>query len=205
MPSDLTNTTALIQAAIKGSAPRLAAALDGPDAAIAIAALGRDLAGDALATPDQVLAALHTADKASIQAAEQGVLSRLQKGGETLELATQVLASSNAAMDASFKDTENARLAQIQGHDTTARILAMGVSAIFGLVLVALVLIALSGRSIDDSVKPLLYTLLGVLATAWTNIIGFYFGSSVGSMQKSQAIQASLMQQSAAPPGGSSP
>ena len=40
----------------------------------------------------------------------------------------------------------------------------------------------------------MLYTLLGVLATAWANIIGFYFGSSVGSLQKSQTLQASLLQ-----------
>ena len=50
----------------------------------------------------------------------------------------------------------------------------------------------------------MLYTLLGVLATAWANIIGFYFGSAVGSLQKSQTLQASLLQQQASA-GSSTP
>jgi hypothetical protein len=197
MPADPPppNTTSVIQAAIKDSAPRLAAALAGPDAAIALAALGRALAGDALATPEQIVAALPTADKTAIQAAEQDTLSRLRKAGATLDLQIQALTASTDIAKAALDDTEKARLAQIQTHDSTSRYLAIGVSLAFGLILLALVTGAFVGKSIDEHLQPMLYTLLGVLATAWANIIGFYFGSSVGSLQKSQTLQASLLQQ----------
>ena len=42
--------------------------------------------------------------------------------------------------------------------------------------------------------KELLFTLFGVVATGWANIIGFYFGSSASSAQKSQTISTALLQ-----------
>ena len=120
MPADppSPDTTSVIQAAIKDAAPRLAAALTGPDAAIALAALGRVLVGDAMATPEQIAAALHTADRAAIQAAEQDTLGRLRKAGATLDLQAKVLAASPDLTVAAPADTENARLFQIQTHDS---------------------------------------------------------------------------------------
>jgi hypothetical protein len=47
--------------------------------------------------------------------------------------------------------------------------------------------------NVDGGVKDLLFTLLGVVATGWANIIGFCFGSSVGSAQKSQTISSALL------------
>jgi hypothetical protein len=34
--------------------------------------------------------------------------------------------------------------------------------------------------------------LIGTLGTAWTSVMGFYFGSSAGSKQKTDALTASL-------------
>lgn len=152
MPADppSPDTTSVIQAAIKDAAPRLAAALTGPDAAIALAALGRVLVGDAMATPEQIAAALHTADRAAIQAAEQDTLGRLRKAGATLDLQAKVLAASPDLTVAAPADTENARLFQIQTHDFTTRYLAMGVSAAFGLNLLALIVGGFVGKVIDD-------------------------------------------------------
>jgi hypothetical protein len=197
-PASAPDTVSQIQSAIKAAAPRLAQALDGPDAAIALSALGRVLVGDALASNDQVLAALHTADPASIQAAEQDTLRRLQQTGDSLALATKLIDADTTTTVAAIGDTENARLMQMQSHDSTARWLAFGVSVVFGAVLL-LILIGAFWCKVDvsEGVKPLLYTLLGVLATSWANIIGFYFGSSAGSMQKSQALSSALMQRTA--------
>jgi hypothetical protein len=205
MPTDPppTDIISVIQAAIKDAAPRLADALTGPDAAIALAALGRALVNDAMATPPQIFAALNTADKTAIQGAEQDTLSRLRKAGSTLDLQARVVAVSTGLAVAALDDTEKARLNQVQTHDSTTRYLAIGVSVAFGLILLALIVGAFRGYVIDGQLQAMIYTLLGVLATAWANIIGFYFGSSVGSLQKSQTLQASLIQQQTSSAGAS--
>ncbi len=42
------------------------------------------------------------------------------------------------------------------------------------------------------SSRDLLFTLLGVVATGWATIIGYYYGSSSGSAQKSLALAQAL-------------
>jgi len=37
-----------------------------------------------------------------------------------------------------------------------------------------------------------LLMLIGTLGTAWTSVMGFYFGSSAGSKQKTDALTAAL-------------
>jgi hypothetical protein len=196
MPDTGTDPIAQLRTAIAGDAPRLADALGGPDAAIVVSALGRTLVGDALASAEQVLAAMHTADKAAIQAAEQDTLNRLRKLGESLAPSDAAAPNGQAPIADLLRDTENARQMLVKSHDSTTKYLAYGISAAFAVVLIALIAGAFFNAPIGADIKPLLYTLLGVLATAWANIIGFYFGSSAGSMQKSQAISASLIQQS---------
>ena len=43
-------------------------------------------------------------------------------------------------------------------------------------------------------IRDLLFTLLGVVATGWATIIGYYYGSSSGSAQKTLALAQALRQ-----------
>lgn len=86
-------------------------------------------------------------------------------------------------------NTIDARKRQIELHDTTNKWLAYLVSAAF-FVLILLVIVWPSPA--EGPAKDILFTLLGVVATGWANIIGFYFGSSAGSQQKSFALSAAL-------------
>jgi len=89
-------------------------------------------------------------------------------------------------------------LSQTASHDQTTRLLAYIVTAMFFLVLAAIIY---EGRpmdkpgSVDATFQNLLFTLLGILGTGWANVIGYYFGSSAGSAQKSQTISNALMGQ----------
>lgn len=102
-----------------------------------------------------------------------------------------------AATTAAEADLTDARARQISLHDTTNRALAFLVTGMFAVVLLALIF---CGSWIERGSRDILFTLLGVLGTGWANIIGFYFGSSAGSQQKSQAISAALTQKSGEPP-----
>ena len=94
----------------------------------------------------------------------------------------------------STDDTADARDRQVKLHDDTNRLLAFGVSiGFFALIFLLFTPIA-NFNPEDQSLKNLLFTLLGVVATNWANIIGYYFGSSAGSSQKTQSIKAALQQ-----------
>jgi len=80
-----------------------------------------------------------------------------------------------------FKDTQGAREMQIATQSNVPPILATLVTAGFFGILGFLIL------SDYNPTEPLL-VMLGSLGTAWTMIIGFYFGSSHGSQIKSNLL-----------------
>ena len=81
-------------------------------------------------------------------------------------------------VELSYKDTENARAMQIATKSNIPPILAIIVTVGFFGILGFLIL-----NSQYKPTEPLL-VMLGSLGTAWTMIIGFYFGSSHGSQNK---------------------
>jgi hypothetical protein len=185
-----------LKSLIAADAPQLAALLDGPNAPVAVGALGKALLGDAQASLADVAAAAKQADKLQISAAEQEAQLRLrQSDGRSLaDLAAAIQAK--AALDkVSADDRANARARQIALHDQTNMGLVYGVTALFFILILLLILAPLLKLDIEDGgLKDLLFTLLGVVATGWANIIGYYFGSSAGSAQKSQTINAALLE-----------
>jgi hypothetical protein len=84
--------------------------------------------------------------------------------------------------------------------DLTNQVLAYLVTvAFFALIVLLMFSSAIMPKAaIDGGVRDLLFTLLGVVATGWANIIGFYFGSSAGSAQKSQTISSALLRRNPA-------
>ncbi|CAM2164405.1 conserved hypothetical protein [Paraburkholderia sacchari] len=189
------NDLAQIASAVRSVSPSLAQALGGPSAGIVVAALGRCLLQDVQASPDDILSALKKGDSATqnaILAAEESCQLRLRESGSGLAQLSPEVAQALIGDDAQnthekFVDIENARARQIASHDLTNAILAYGVSIGFFAILIALMFFS---EKVNTLYKDLLYTLLGVVGTGWANIIGFYFGSSAGSVQKTQALTA---------------
>jgi hypothetical protein len=83
------------------------------------------------------------------------------------------------------------RARQVQHNDATSRHLAYGVTGAFFLLIVLLLFVG-DRFTTQEGVRNLLFTLLGVVATGWTTIISYYFGSSSGSSQKTQTLATML-------------
>ena len=119
---------------------------------------------------------------------------RQQDGTSQRDLADSS-SSSHRPASLSLKSADDALQKQVLAHDFTNQVLAYLVTAMF-FALIVLVMFStaiMPKEQIDGAVKDLLFTLLGVVATGWANIIGFYFGSSAGSVQKSQTISSALL------------
>jgi len=183
-----------LKSAIASDAPQLVKLLDGPNADIAISALGKTLLDDSQASLAQVTAAAQQGDKLKIAAAEQEAQMRLRQGsGPSLADLTALVKAETEEEKTANENTENARQMQIKTHDSTTKWLAYIVTVAFFALIATLMFRRFDNT--DAGLRDLLFTMLGVVATGWANIIGFYFGSSAGSAQKSQAMQALLQRQ----------
>lgn len=150
-------------------APGIATALGGPLAGLAVTAISKALG----VSEDQVQKTIDegklTADQlASIKQAEL----ELQKQANELGLDFEKLATD---------DRKSARDMQAATKSTIPAILAVFVTAGFFGILTALMM-GYAQKS-DE-----LMIMLGSLGTAWTGIIGFYFGSSAGSQDKDKML-----------------
>ncbi|MFX1677410.1 hypothetical protein PWR63_35155 [Paraburkholderia sp. A2WS-5] len=191
------NELAQIANIVRPVSPSLAQALGGPSAGIVVAALGRCLLQDVQANSDDILTVLKKGNPAmqnAILAAEESCQLRLRESGSGLaqlapEVALAVISDDEQTQRLKYGDIEGARARQIASHDFTNSILAYGVSIGFFAILIILMFFS---DKVNTLYKDLLYTLLGVVGTGWANVIGFYFGSSAGSAQKTQALTAVL-------------
>jgi hypothetical protein len=188
-----------VAALVKAGSPLLADMLTGPNSELARAALGRALVGDDQASYQEIAAAISNTPDAllKVREAEEQFLSGLDSAGLALDqLATQVQAKRLDTLvqmeTLAQRDRQSARQRQIDMHDSTNKWLAFAVTVGFFLVLTALIATkyvpAVKGAVYDQSFNAVLQTMLGVLGTAWVSIITFYFGSSIGSKEKTALL-----------------
>lgn len=186
-----------LSSAIRARSPLLADLLIGPHVELARAALGKALTGDDQASFDDIAAAVSRSGDTGLQIrqAEEQLLTNLSDAGLTLaqvnaQVASKQLDTLNSLEQLAQRDRDSARQRQIDTHDSTNKWLAYCVTAGFFLVLGALIFSKYwpppkdSGQAFD----AVLQTLLGILGTAWVSIITFYFGSSVGSKEKTALL-----------------
>lgn len=158
-------------------APTLASAILGPLGGVAVAGLGKIFGIDG-ATTAQVSKVF-----------QDGKLTPEQLSAiKTLELQLQADERERGFRysELEFKDTANARSMQMATLSNIPPVLAVLVTTgFFG------ILIFMVTNSSYKPTEPLL-VMLGSLGTAWTMIIGFYFGSSHGSRDKDAMLARSI-------------
>lgn len=152
-------------------APILATALGTPLAGAAVAELSQVLFGTKNATVQQIQSELLTnpGDVIKIQEAENNF--KIAMARANIDLATL-----------NYADIKDARNMAIQSKGINSwmpAILAIFVTIGFFATIYILMLV-----DIDTDTKDALYMLVGILGTAWIQIISFFFGSSTGSKEK---------------------
>jgi hypothetical protein len=153
-------------------APGIATALGGPLAGLAVSAISKALGVDEKDVQSTIDSGKLTADQlTSLKQAEIQLQAQAQELGLNFE---------KLAVD----DRKSARDMQSTTKSIVPPLLALLVTAGFFGILTALML-GYAQKS-DE-----LMIMLGSLGTAWTGIIGFYFGSSAGSQRKDELLHQS--------------
>lgn len=154
-------------------APTIASAILGPLGGVAIAGLGKIFGIDKATQQD--IAKVISEGKITPEQLSEIKKLEMQYQNEEKERGFRYV-------ELMFKDTENARDMQIQTRSNIPPVLAILVTVGFFGILGFLIL-----NSQYKPTEPLL-VMLGSLGTAWTMIIGFYFGSSQGSQNKDRLL-----------------
>ena len=157
---------------LKTLAPTIASCLGGPLAGMAVEAVSKSLGIDPNAVQDTINSGKLTADQiASIQSAELALKAKAKE----MSLDFEQLA---------VEDRKSAREMQTTTRSWIPPVLAVGVTGgFFG------ILFGLMYGQIQHA--PQIDIMLGSLGTAWTGIIGFYFGSSASSQNKDTLLHQS--------------
>jgi len=153
-------------------APSIATALGGPLAGLAVTAISKALGIDEKDVQSTIESGKLSAEQlSSLKQAEFDLQAKAQELGLDFE---------KLAVD----DRKSARDLQASTKSIVPPLLAMGVTVGFFGILFALMM-GYAQKS-DE-----LMIMLGSLGTAWTGIIGFYFGSSAGSQRKDELLHQS--------------
>ena len=157
---------------IESIAPTIASCLGGPLAGLAVEAVSKAIGVDPSSVQDTINSGKLSAEQiASIQAAEIQLKAKAQE----MNLDFEQLA---------VQDRKSARDMQTTTRSWIPPVLAVGVTGgFFG------ILFGLMYGQIQHA--PQIDIMLGSLGTAWTGIIGFYFGSSASSQNKDTLLHQS--------------
>jgi hypothetical protein len=159
-----------------GIAPTIASALLGPLGGVAVAALGKILGLDS-ATTASVTKAISDGKISPEQVAEIKKLE-LEYQAKEKELGFRF-------SELEFKDRDSARQMQIATHSSTPTVLTYMVTVGFFTILGWM----LADPHVIDS--PPLMIMLGSLGTAWTGCISYWFGTTQGSITKTNLLAQS--------------
>lgn len=155
-------------------APMLGTAIGGPFGALAGAALGHVLG----TSPDDP-----KATEAALLTASPDTLLKLKEAEQNFAIRMKELGISEDKLV--FDDIANARGREIALKDTTPTYLAYAITfGFFGTLLFMLI----HGKPATGG--DALLVMLGSLGTAWTAIVGYFFGSSLSSTRKDATISA---------------
>ena len=161
---------------LSGLAPTLTSALLGPMAGVAVAGLTKVLGIDGGTVAD-VTKAISDGRVTPEQVAEIRKLE-LQYQADEKERGFKY-------SELEFKDRDSARQMQIVTHSSTPTVLTYMVTVGFFSILGWM----LADPHVIDS--PPLMIMLGSLGTAWTGCISYWFGTTSGSLAKSNLLAAS--------------
>ncbi len=154
-------------------APSIATALGGPLAGIAVRTLSNALFGHEDASEQQVSEALATATPDQLAAVKK-IDADFKVQMKTLDIDLERIAAG---------DRDSARQMQAATKDWTPKALAFFITfGFFG----ALIWVMVFG--IPKTGTEVLLMMLGSLSTSWTGVVQFYYGSSAGSKQKTDAL-----------------
>ena len=155
---------------VKGFAPGLATALGGPLAGVAVSALSKQLG-----VKDEVNAVM----KAITNDPEaEAKIKQLEH-----DKFKAVLADKANARDREARVVESANAPLINKIVTPA--LALGVTGLSFILFAVLIFV-----EVKPEAKDILIYILGVLSAAVTQILSYYFGSSIGSKDKDDQLRA---------------
>jgi len=158
---------------VKTVAPSLATAVGGPLAGMATRAISDALLGKPDGTEDELI------DAAAKATPEQ--LLALKKAEQDFAVRMRELEIDLQRIDAA--DRNSAREREVKTGDWTPKALAGAVTLGFFGVLGYMIAYGLPSQGGEA-----LLVMLGTLGTAWGGIVSYYFGSSAGSKEKSEAM-----------------
>jgi hypothetical protein len=188
-----------LKTTVAATAPALAAMLSGSVGSIALANLGKAVVGDDQAGPDAIDTAITNGGdeaRAKVREAEAQTFKDLADAVGGLEQAKIDAGSAAKRLDAlttleedTARERQAARERQKEAKDWWINpVLALAVTGGFFSVL----WFVLGHQATSTATNAVAQTLLGVLGTAWVSIITFYFGSSVGSKEKTKLLANQL-------------
>ena len=157
---------------LEGIAPTVASALLGPLGGIAITGLGKILGLDSATTSD--ITKMVTEGKVSPEQLAEIKKMELQFQNDEKERGFRYA-------EIEFQNTQSAREMQISTQSSTPTVMSYLITLGFFGILTYM----LSDAYVSS--EPLL-VMLGSLGTAWVAVVNFWFGSSHGSMQKSEIL-----------------
>lgn len=168
---------------IGSSAPLLAGLVGGPIGVGVTAAAA--IISHALGTPsDPGVVELALNDPSALEKVRQAENANSLQLQQLMVTAAQAsLAHESDMARIQSADRADARAMGISTRDWVPKVLAMAVTAgFFG------ILLLMAFQPLPGTNKDLVNVVVGALGTAWISIIGYYFGTSVGSMRKTELL-----------------